>query len=159
MTSNLGGEQLSRQSIGFDSGQKSKAKEEEEYAKVKQKIGDALKSTFRPEFLNRIDETVVFRPLNKPQIKLIAEKILKQTEDLLSVKKIGLWVSEKAKEILVNQGFDAEYGARPMRRLIQKEIENLISEKIIRGELKEGDRVLIEGEKGKLTVHKGPPVL
>lgn len=152
MTSNIGSEVINKQSIGFNSQVKGAEKEERGYENIRVKILDTLKHSFRPEFLNRIDEVVVFHPLTKPQIRLVAERLLALTAGLLGQKKIDLEVTEKAKDILVKEGFDQEYGARPMRRLIQREIENLISDKIISGEIKEGGKIVVDVEKGKLRV-------
>lgn len=152
MTSNIGSEMLSKQSIGFNSQSRVADKDERGYENIKAKILDTLKHSFRPEFLNRIDEVVVFHPLTRPQIRLVAEKLLALTAKLLEQKKIELEITEKAKDMLVKEGFDPEYGARPMRRLIQREIENLISDKIISGEVKQGDKIVVDVEKGRLKV-------
>lgn len=154
MTSNIGGELINKQVIGFNSGEKEveTEKENKDYEKIKARILETLRHSFRPEFLNRIDEVVVFHPLTRPQIKQIAERLLAATAGLLSQRKIDLEVTERAKDLLVAEGFDAEYGARPMRRLIQREIENLISDKIISGEIKEGSKVVVDGDKGKLKI-------
>lgn len=152
MTSNIGSELLNRSTIGFAAEVKESEREEDGYQKIKGQILESLKQTFRPEFINRIDEIVVFHPLNKFQIKQIAQNLLLQTSALLLRQGIELEVTESAKDFLVKEGFDSEYGARPMKRLIQKEIENLISDKIISGEIKSGSKVVIDTEKGKLKM-------
>ena len=152
MTSNLGSEMINKQTIGFNSGVKEVEQEDQDYEKIKGRILETLRHSFRPEFLNRIDEVVVFHPLTRPQIKLIAERLLAQTAGLLAQRKIDLDVTDRAMDVLVKDGFDPEYGARPMRRLIQREIENLISDKIISGEIKEGGKVVVDADKGKLKV-------
>ena len=152
MTSNLGSEMINKQTIGFNSGVKEVEQEDQDYEKIKGRILETLRHSFRPEFLNRIDEVVVFHPLTRPQIKLIAERLLAQTAGVLAQRKIDLDVTDRAMDVLVKDGFDPEYGARPMRRLIQREIENLISDKIISGEIKEGGKVVVDADKGKLKV-------
>lgn len=155
MTSNVGSEMIRHESIGFDAAShasKESEKEQINYDKIKSNILERLKVTFRPEFLNRVDEVVVFHPLNQKDIKQIAEKLLSQTLFLLNQKGIELEVTESAKDLLVKEGFDSEFGARPMKRLIQKEIENLISDKMISGEIKSGSKVVVDEEKGKLKI-------
>lgn len=152
MTSNVGSEILNRSLIGFTSDSKETQKEEKDYEKIKSRVLETLKQTFRPEFINRIDEVVVFHPLNRKQIKQIAENLLFQVSSLLASKGIELEVTEAAKDLLVKEGFDSEYGARPMKRLIQKEIENLISDKMISGDIRTGSKVVVENEKGKLKI-------
>ncbi|MCL5004106.1 MAG: AAA family ATPase [Patescibacteria group bacterium] len=150
MTSNVGSELLSKESIGFSSGGgEVRNPENDSYQKLKDKVMAALKQTFRPEFLNRIDEIVVFHPLGRKEVRQIAERILEQTANLLSQKGIILTVSEKAKDYLVKEGFDPDFGARPLRRLIQKEVENLISSKMLTQEIGPGKKILVDaGKKG-----------
>ena len=141
MTSNAGSEILKRSVIGFDSKEKDKAsKNLKEYESRVEKI---LKDTFKPEFLNRIDETVIFTTLDVGDIKKIAYNLIDNTQELLDEHNIEMDLDEKAIDYLAKKGTSAEYGARPLRRLIQKELENVLSGKIISGKLKDGDRVTV----------------
>lgn len=141
MTSNVGSELLRRQNIGFDKGKKKTS--EETGKEFNARIENILKDTFRPEFLNRIDETVIFTSLTEGDTKEIARRLLKKTENMLKEQGITIKIDEKAINYLAEQGYSEEYGARPLRRLIQKEIDNVLSSKIIKDELKEGDRVKV----------------
>ena len=118
---------------------------------AKNELMDLLKSTFRPEFLNRVDEIIIFKSLEKEQIKQIVDIQLKEVDALLSGQKIKLKVSETAKTRIADQGFDIVYGARPLRRLIQKEIENPLSTKILEGEFKKNDTVKVDYQDNKFV--------
>ena len=115
----------------------------------KGKILEALRQTFRPEFLNRIDEIVVFESLNKEQLLQIIDLMLEDTKKALSDKDIILEISNEAKDYLLEKGTDLKYGARPLRRAIERHIEDELSEKILKQELKNGQTVhiLIKDEK------------
>ena len=102
-----------------------------EYNKAVERINELLKNSFKPEFLNRIDEIVMFNSLNKNTVDLIVDKFIKELNDRLSDKEISLSVTNRAKEEIVNQGFQVDYGARPLKRFIQRNIENLLAKKII----------------------------
>ena len=132
MTSNAGST-LNTNSIGF--GANSEAK--------KSKVMDSLKEIFRPEFLNRIDEIVVFEQLTKEQLLQIVDLMLNETSKVLKDKDITMDVSDEAKEFILNQGTDLKYGARPLRRAIQRYIEDEISDLILKSELKNGQKVTI----------------
>lgn len=149
MTSNVGSDILRRTNIGFGS---AGSKSVQSHMDFSNKIDGILKDSFRPEFLNRIDETIVFTSLTKEDIREIADRMLVKTEALLKEQEIELNVDKKAREYLVEYGYNEEYGARPLRRLIQKEIDNRISDKIINGELKAGDEVSISADTGGIVV-------
>ena len=159
LTSNVGSELLRRSEIGFgkDKAEKKKVSDSD----VERIIEKALKETFKPEFLNRLDETVIFSNLSKEEIREIAELELEKTEALLVEHQIELKINAKAVKYLVEKGYDDEYGARPLRRLIQKEIENIISNKLINGQLSEGDIVNISATESelKISVKSKVPVL
>ena len=147
MTSNVGSDFINKMSsIGF-------ATREEviQRQSMKDKIMDALKDQFRPEFLNRIDEVVIFNYLKKDEIKNIVDLELAKVEKRLQTKEISIKISEKAKEFLAKEGFDPNLGARPLKRLIQRLILDPLSLKIVTGELLAGSRVLVDIEKGKIT--------
>ena len=153
MTSNVGSETINKETIGFNQ-TGTKKKEEGIYEKLKERVLSSLKEAFRPEFLNRIDEIVVFHPLSRENIKLVTDRLIAQTSKLLAQRQLTLEVSEKARNWLVKNGYDPNFGARPMRRLIQKEIENAISTLIIDSKIKEGEKLLVEVEKDKIVITK-----
>jgi len=147
MTSNLGSDYISKMSsIGFNS------KEElEQRESMREKIFDSLRDNFRPEFLNRIDEIVIFNYLKKEQIKKIVDLELSKIEKRLNAKEIKIEISEKAKDLLVKEGFDSNLGARPLKRVLQRLILDPLSIKIVTNEISEGNRVLIDEEEGKIV--------
>jgi len=138
MTSNLGTEEFQRQSIGFSRETKS------EQERHKSAIESALKRTFRPEFLNRLDEIVIFQALTEEQIKQIVDLMMKDVQKRLADRKITVELTEEAKVQLAKEGFDPAFGARPLRRTLQRQVENPLSTKILQGEFKEGDRVVVD---------------
>jgi ATP-dependent Clp protease ATP-binding subunit ClpC len=153
MTSNVAADHLMREmSVGFRLAQDEAKNAEEEYQKMKDKVLDQLKKTFRPEFLNRIDAVVVFRALTKPQIREIVELMLKQVQERLDEHQMTLEASEEAKELLATQGYDPHFGARPLRRVIQTMIEDPLSEAILAGEYKPGDTVFLEIEEDEIKL-------
>ncbi len=139
MTSNAGSN-LNTNSIGFGS----------TAIANKGKILDALKQSFRPEFLNRVDEIVVFEPLNKEQLLQIVDLMLQDTKKALLDKNIILEIDQGAKEYLLEKGTDLKYGARPLRRAIQRYLEDELSDKILRAELKNGQKVIVSSDKENL---------
>ncbi|KKU51065.1 MAG: ATP-dependent Clp protease ATP-binding subunit ClpC [candidate division WWE3 bacterium GW2011_GWC1_47_10] len=116
------------------------------------RIKSILKDQFKPEFLNRIDEVVIFRTLTKDDIEQIAQLQLASTQKRLDEQNIKLVVSKPALKHLVEMAYDEEYGARPLKRLIQKEIENRLSAMMIAGELEAGDVVAVSSRDGRLLV-------
>lgn len=138
MTSNLGGQAI------FDLGEGSKEK-------VREKVEEALKVTFRPEFLNRLDEVVIFNRLGKQELEKIVQIQLTYLQERLKEKKIKLKVSQKAQELLAEKGFDSVYGARPLKRVIQREIANPLAMKLIEGTVKEGWEVLVDVKEGQFV--------
>ena len=146
MTSNVGSDYINKMSsIGFNT-----KEEMAERESMKDKIADSLKDQFRPEFLNRIDEVVIFNYLKKEEIKKIVELELSKVEGRLKAKEIKITISEKAKELLVKDGFDPNLGARPLKRVIQRLILDPLSIKIVVNEIREGSRVSITAEDGKI---------
>ncbi len=149
MTSNVGANLIERdRALGF----KSQESQAESYERMKKNIMDELKKTFRPEFLNRIDEVIVFHALEMEHLKKIVDLMLSQLSKQLKEHDIVLEVSEKAKEKLLEEGFSKEYGARPLRRAIQRLIENRLSEELLKGTIKKGQRVFIDVSEGEFTV-------
>lgn len=153
MTSNLGSNFLKGhmgKKLGFSSGEKEE--KEESFEDIRKMIMDEVKRTFRPEFINRIDEIIVFHPLTPENLSEIVDLMLKKVAGKLERFHVSLDVSEEAKKVIIADGTDVEYGARPLKRTIQKEMEDPISELILQDGLKD-KKVLHVGkdEKGKLT--------
>ncbi len=147
MTSNLGSDYINKMSsIGFNTKEEIVQRES-----MREKIFDTLRDSFRPEFLNRIDEVVIFNYLQKVQIKTIVDLELSKVEKRLAAKEIRIEISDKAKEFLVKEGFDPNLGARPMKRVIQRLILDPLSIKIVTNEIAEGSRVLIDEQGGKMV--------
>ena len=118
----------------------------------------ALHGHFRPEFLNRVDDIIVFRPLGKEQLVKIIELRLEDVRRLLADRKISIELTDAAKELLFTQGYDANFGARPLKRAIQKLVQDPLAMKILDGEILHGDHVVVDADKKagkmKLTVSK-----
>jgi len=125
--------------------------DETSYRQMKDMVLQALRMHFRPEFLNRIDEIIVFRPLNREQLRKIVDLQIERLATRLEEKRITLELTQRAKDYLVDIGYDPTYGARPLRRAIQREVETPLAYKIVAGEIKEGDHVLIDFKDGILT--------
>jgi ATP-dependent Clp protease ATP-binding subunit ClpC len=157
MTTNLGTRDISKSlGLGFANSDDDLTN----YERMKGKVGDELKSHFRPEFLNRIDDIIVFHQLTKPQIIQIVDLMLKNLDDRLHAKDMGIELTPAAKNLLAERGYDPLLGARPLRRVIQREIEDGLSERILFGELKPGEIIVvdIEGEGAEAAfTFKGAP--
>jgi len=150
MTSNLGAEQIrSDASVGFRSTDGGIT-----YEEMKNRVLSELKRHFRPEFLNRLDEVIVFHPLSREEIKQIVDRMLEEERKLLSEKDIKLEVTQEARDLIVEEGYDPDFGARPLRRAIQRLIENPLSEEILRGKFKDGDTVVVGVKDGQITFTK-----
>ncbi len=148
MTSNVGAQQIQRESsIGF----RITESEADSYQAMKEKVIEELKRTFRPEFLNRIDEIIVFHALNRQHISAIIEIMLKELRQQLAEKRIILEITDAAKELVADAGYDPDFGARPLRRAIQKMIENPLAELILQGKYNDGDTIHIDTKDGELT--------
>ena len=145
MTSNLGAQEAGKENVGF-------IRDPGDNSKINSDIEDALKSTFRPEFLNRIDEIIIFDPLDTKQMRQIVDLMLAQVQNRLDEHKIKISLSNSAKKWICSKGFDRLYGARPLRRVIQTYIENVLSSKILSGEIGSGSDVRIDANKAGLMV-------
>ena len=155
MTSNVGSEYLKQANIGFTASGKTTHMNEE----FEKKVMKALTDKFRPEFINRIDEIIIFKSLSRDDIKEIARREIKKTQVLLNEHEITIELDEKALDYLVENGFNDEYGARPIRRIIQKEIENVLSGLLLSSEIAQGSKITItEGDNG-LKMRMGAKVL
>ena len=154
MTSNLGATALrDEKSVGFGAKDVS-----DDYEAMAAKIRETLKKTFRPEFLNRLDETVVFHSLNKEEIHQIVKLMAKNIIDRIKEQNINLKITPAAIDIVAEAGFDAEYGARPIRRVLQDKIEDLLSEELLAGNIETGATVTIGAKKGEITIKVKNPV-
>jgi ATP-dependent Clp protease ATP-binding subunit ClpC len=159
MTTNLGTRDISKSlGLGFANSDDDMTN----YERMKGKVSDELKSHFRPEFLNRIDDIIVFHQLTKPQIIQIVDLMLKNLDDRLQSKDMGIELTPAAKDLLAERGYDPLLGARPLRRVIQREIEDGLSERILFGELKAGEIIVVdvegEGAEAKFTFAGAPKV-
>jgi ATP-dependent Clp protease ATP-binding subunit ClpC len=149
MTSNAGVELIRRESgIGFATPRGAKA-EKQSYEAMKEKVMGEVKRMFRPEFLNRLDEIIVFHELTEEQLRSIVDLLVKDLQKRLAERKLGVELTESAKLWLAKEGYDPIYGARPLRRAIERYVENPLSTKLLRGEFSQGDRIIVDlGDKG-----------
>ena len=153
MTSNLGSDLIRRESVlGFSIKSEESKTEQQAYERMKGKVLDEVKRFFRPEFLNRIDSTVVFHSLNKEQILAIVDLLLNQVKQQLAEKNISIEVTQAAKEYLAEKGYDPDFGARPLRRFIQNAVEDKLSEELLAGHLNSGENVEIDVENDEIVV-------
>jgi ATP-dependent Clp protease ATP-binding subunit ClpC len=158
MTTNLGVEQLKRGGqIGFSSSQDEASSQKQAYGQMKDKLMDELKRHFRPEFLNRVDEIVVFHSLTRAQIYEIVSLNLDYVQQRLDEYEIRLQATDKAKELLAQKGYDPQLGARPLRRTVQRLVEDPLSEGILGGRFKRGDIVQIDDEDGEVVLRVCEP--
>jgi len=153
MTSNIGAEFIKREmNIGFATHVDSKGNRQIEYKKMKEKVLGEMKKTFRPEFLNRIDATVVFHALTKEHIRQIVDLMLNQVASSLKEKDISLEVTDAARDFLGDKGYDPVFGARPLRRTIQNLVEDQLSEALLRSEFRSGDTVEVDCDGEKIVM-------
>jgi ATP-dependent Clp protease ATP-binding subunit ClpB len=144
MTSNLGNEIIKQYSIGFQESENDASEGKSRDKEMKEKIDKILKDFFKLEFLNRIDEIVLFKSLNKEDLTKIVELELKKVETRLNNKQIGINISKQVKKLLAEKGYDITFGARPLKRIIQTMILDSLAMKIIQGKVKEGDKINID---------------
>ncbi|MCD6105678.1 MAG: ATP-dependent Clp protease ATP-binding subunit [Thermosipho sp. (in: Bacteria)] len=152
MTSNIGGAQIvsGKKTLGFVED----SSEEIDFKEMKEKVLEEVKKIFRPEFLNRIDEVVVFHKLNEEHIKKIIDILLKDIRERLAEKEIKLELSKSAKSFLVQEGYDPSFGARPLKRTIQRYIEDPLAEELLKGKFESGDTILCTYQSGKIVFKK-----
>ncbi|OHW62387.1 negative regulator of genetic competence ClpC/MecB [Andreesenia angusta] len=153
MTSNVGAQSVKKSSMGFGVSKQDSSREEELKA-AEANINSELKKLFRPEFLNRIDETVVFHPLSQEEISEVVEIMINELSEKLKAMKIDVEVSEKAKKHIGEKGYDADFGARPLERTIKTLVENRLSEEILRGNISSGDRIVIDYRESEIVFEK-----
>ena len=140
MTSNLGSQWITEPGLSWD--------------EIRERVTDAVRAHFRPELLNRIDEVVIFRPLGKGEIKRIVDIQLRSLRSRLAERKITLELTEAAKELVAREGFDPVYGARPLRRTIQKDIVQPLAMRLLRGEFHDGDHIRVDAHDGELVFER-----
>jgi ATP-dependent Clp protease ATP-binding subunit ClpB len=143
MTSNIGSSFLQAEGL----------RSEQEFNEASQQVMNALHGHFKPEFLNRVDDIIVFRPLGKEQLVKIIELRLEDLRGLLAERKISLELTDTAKELLFTEGFDPNFGARPLKRAIQKLVQDPLALKILDGEVLHGDHLIVDADKkaGKMV--------
>jgi ATP-dependent Clp protease ATP-binding subunit ClpC len=150
MTSNVGSDTIKKQStLGF-----SPITDESSYEKMRERILDEAKRTFRPEFLNRLDDVIVFRSFTKPDLIQILTLEANKVVERLRHKNIRLELDDKAKDFLVEKGYDPQYGARPMRRAVERFLEDPLAEEILKGSLQPGEPILVTSDKEKLVFNQ-----
>ena len=158
MTSNVGARNITAadKPLGFD-GREVDTDESARFERIKQAVMEELRRTFKPEFLNRIDETIVFRQLTEEDIRHIAQRMLEITGKRMAQQNITLLADEEAVATLAKDGFDPQYGARPLRRAIQNEVEDAVAEQMLEGKLLSGDTARICLRDGKVAIEKEVP--
>jgi ATP-dependent Clp protease ATP-binding subunit ClpC len=154
MTSNLGTRDIQKgPAVGFAAA----ANEEVTYEKMKEKVMEELKRSFRPEFLNRIDEVIVFHSLTREHVKSIVDLMMKRVRDQLKSKDVEIVLTDSAKEILAEKGYDPTLGARPLRRTIQRMVEDPLSEKLLWKEYTAGQTIIVDGQDGEIVFESSTP--
>jgi ATP-dependent Clp protease ATP-binding subunit ClpC len=152
-TSNIGSEDITREygSIGFSTPVSSR-----KYEEIKDRVMRAVKKVFKPELLNRVDDLIVFHQLERHHIRAIVDLVLADLGARLGEQDLGIQVAEAVKDKLAEDGFDAIYGARPLRRLVESQIENVLARELISGRIRKGDRVLVSLRDGSIVSSRIP---
>ena len=152
MTSNAGVELIKRESaIGFTTRKDQTKAQKSNYEDMREKVMTEVKKTFRPEFLNRLDEIIVFHELTEEQLRQVVDLLAKDLQKRLAERKLSVEITEKAKSWLAKEGYDPVYGARPLRRALEKYVENPLAVKVLGGEFKEGDTIVVDAGNEGLT--------
>jgi ATP-dependent Clp protease ATP-binding subunit ClpC len=150
MTSNIGAELIKKSStMGFGAARR----DEQNYDVMKEKILDEAKRTLKPEFVNRLDDLIVFHTLGRPELLTIIDLEIHKVSQRIKAKEISITLDDKAKDFLIEKGYDPQYGARPMRRAVERYLEDPMAEEILRGTVKAGDVATVTVEDGKLVFH------
>lgn len=150
MTSNVGTHAIDRPAVGFVR----KSGDDDHLIRMRSSVEETLKTTFRPEFLNRVDEIIIFDALNSDQVRQIVDLMIKEVEARLSEHGVNMTLTDQAKDWLAEEGFDPVFGARPLRRTIQKQVENILSKKILGGEFVHGDNIIVSVKENGVTFEK-----
>jgi ATP-dependent Clp protease ATP-binding subunit ClpC len=155
MTSNVGAPQIQRESVlGFRGAGSEQTDAERTYERMKTHVMEELRRTFRPEFLNRVDEIIVFKPLSRDQIKLIVDILIQRVRREIRGQGMDLTMTETARDLLAEEGYDPQYGARPLRRAIQRLVEDPLSEDMLRGKFSHGDEIVLDARDGQVVFEK-----
>lgn len=149
MTSNIGAREINKTALGFTSGSR-----EDDYERMKSKQMEALKKTLKPEFINRVDDIIIFTRLDRDDLDKVADILIQALKARLKDRNIYIELTPAAKSYLVEKGYDAEYGARPLKRAIQKELEDKLSEEILKGTVSIGDNIIVDAAGDGLTFSK-----
>ena len=152
MTTNLGSQAIAGGPVGFQV----EGNAQTTYERMKGKVDEELKRHFKPEFLNRVDDVIVFPQLNKEELRQIVGLFTKRLSERLLDRDMTVELTDAAKDKLIEIGFDPTLGARPLRRAMQREVEDQLSERILHGELNPGDHVKVDVEDGKFAFEHGP---
>ncbi len=155
MTTNVGAEEIKKQtSLGFQLKRDEKTEELLSYEEMRKKLTESLKKVFRPEFINRVDSVIVFRALNRDDIRQIVNLELNKVTVRLAEHDVTLTATDSALDLLAEQGYDPEMGARPLRRIIQLRVEDQLSDALLSGEFHEGDTILVDVEEGEAVLRR-----
>jgi len=156
MTSNIGADLIKKQTgLGFQVKRDEAASEKLSYEEMRKNLNESLKRAFRPEFINRLDATVIFRSLNKEDIQQIVSLELNKVAERLTEHELTLTAAPEALSALAELGFDPDFGARPLRRVIQQKVEDPLSDRVLSGEFIHGDSILVNvGEDGEIVLVK-----
>jgi len=155
MTSNVGAPLLEKEiGIGFRPAGSEATTLDTAYTRMKEHITEELRRTFRPEFLNRIDEVIIFRPLTSDQIRAIVSILIARVQRELRGQSMALEITDAAIDVLAKEGFDPTFGARPLLRTIQRLIEDKLSDELLRGNFKAGDTVIVDAREGTIVFEK-----
>ncbi len=149
MTGNLGSEELRREALGFAPGQRASSAVDRQ--RLERAVQKALRETFRPEFVNRIDEVIIFEPLGEPELLRVVDLLLAEVSERLEEQDVRLQVTDAARKQLVKQGYEPAYGARPLRRVVEREVENPLARRLLAGELERGEVALVDWDGGQYT--------
>src|SRR5207245_2255059 len=155
MTSNVGAPQIQRESgFGFRGVERERQEADAAYDRMKTHVMEELRRTFRPEFLNRVDEIIVFRPLSREQIKSIVNILMDRIRREIRGQGMSLTMTEAARDLLAGEGYDPQYGARPLRRAIQRLVEDPLSDDMLRGKFHSGDAIVLDAREGTVIFEK-----
>jgi ATP-dependent Clp protease ATP-binding subunit ClpC len=158
MTSNAGVELIKREgALGFATRRDGDDAEKSQYERMKDKVMAEVRKAFRPEFLNRIDDIIVFHELSEPQLETIVSLMVKELQQRLADRRLTIEITGAASAYLVKKGYDPAYGARPLRRAIEQYLENPLASRLLSGEVKEGDTVVVDHSKEGLTFKVAEP--
>jgi ATP-dependent Clp protease ATP-binding subunit ClpC len=159
MTSNVGADTIKKgPNLGFAFGQNASLEADAAYKDMHKSLTDQLKRTFRPEFMNRVDSIIVFRQLTEENIVRIVDIIMRQVNERLEEHDLRLETTPEASAWLGKTGYDAEFGARPLRRLVQREVEDRLSDAVLSGRFSEGDTIIVDVEDDEIVLRRAEVV-